>query len=131
MSPEATAEERKMAPAEWVTFWIALALVLGVVAAIVVQVPGSKEPASPRAEVGAVVERDGTFVVPVSVENLGEETAENVQVSATLTIDGDEQTADQVVDFLAGGEVAEVEFLFGDDPADGDLEIEVTGFSVP
>jgi uncharacterized protein (TIGR02588 family) len=130
VSPDPS-EKRKMAPAEWVTFSIALVILLGVIGAIVVHVPGSKEPASPRAAIGAVVERDGRFVVPVEIENTGEETAESVQVSATFTMDGDEQTADQVVDFLAGGEVAEVEFLFGEDPADGELEVEVTGFSVP
>ena len=117
--------------AERVTFAVA-ALILGVVVALIIaEIPGSKEPASPQVQVGSPVERDGHFEVPVSVENIGEETAENVQINATLTLDDGEQTADQSVDFLAGGETEEVVFLFDDDPADGELEVTVGGYSVP
>lgn len=118
--------------AEWVTFVIALALVGVVVVLIVLEIPGSKRPPAPQVEVGRVVERGDRFVAPVEVTNEGERTAENVQVSATLTVDGEEvATADQSLDFLAAGETQTLEFTFADDPADGELEVEVTGYLVP
>ena len=116
---------------ERVTFAVALVVLLVVVALIVAEIPGSKDPASPRVSVGSVVVRDGHFEVPVAVDNVGEETAENVQVNATLTVGDTEQTADQTIDFLAGGETEEVVFLFTDDPDEGELEVEVGGFAVP
>ena len=118
--------------AERVTFGVALAVLLVLVGLIVSQIPGSKQPASPRVKVGDPIERDGHYEVPVEVENIGESTAENVQIDATLTMDDDdEQTADQTIDFLAAGETEEVVFLFDDDPSSGELEVRVGGFSVP
>jgi uncharacterized protein (TIGR02588 family) len=113
------------------TFGVAAVVLLVVVGLIVTQIPGSKEPASPRVKAGDAVQRDGHFEVPVSVENVGEETAVNVQITATLTIDDVEHTADQSVDFLAGGETEELVFVFDEDPADGELDVTVGGFAVP
>jgi uncharacterized protein (TIGR02588 family) len=118
-------------PAEWVTFAVALAIVAVVAGLIVREIPGSKRPPEPVAEAAPVEARGDRFVVPVVVRNDGEQTAENVQVSATLTIDGAETTGDQTVDFLAGGEEQDLEFVFADDPGDGELEVEVTGYLVP
>ena len=121
----------KKHPAEWVSFGIALVIVLGVIGAVLAQVPGSKEPAAPRVVVGKEEERHGRFFVPVAVQNGGDETAENVQVNATLTIDDEEHAADQTVAFLAGGDTVDLQFVFEDDPASGELVVEVAGFAVP
>ena len=120
------------AAAEWVTFAVAAAIVLGVIGLIAAQIPGTDSPPAPAAKVtGSASERAGQFVVPVEVTNRGDATAENVQVAATLEIGADKFEADQVVDFLAGGESAELEFVFDDDPQSGTLEVRVTGHSVP
>lgn len=121
----------KRSVAEWGTFAIASAMLLAVVGYIVVQIPKTAPPAAPAATVSKVSERDGRFFVAVDVENRGGRTAENVQVVATLTIGEDETEGDQVVDFLAGGEMEEVEFVFDDDPASGELTVSVTGYLVP
>ena len=117
--------------AEWVTFVVAVAVVVVVVGLVAVEIPGSKTPPAPAVEIGAVEERSGHFVVPVSVTNDGERTASDVQVVASLSIDGDELESDATVDFLSGGEVEELEFEFDDDPADGELEIRIGGYRVP
>lgn len=122
---------RPTKPAEWVTFGIAAALVLAVLGAILSQVAAPSTPPSPRVEVGTVEERDGQFVVPVAVVNEGDATAANVQVTATLTTDDGESTADQTVDFLAGGEEQELEFVFEDDPVGGELVVRVGGYALP
>ena len=135
MTAPAPDDERARDPrtmAEWVTFAVAVALVLAVVALVLSEVPGGKVPPSPVAEVGEVEERDGRFFVPVRVENRGERTASDVRVEATLAVDGDEvEEADQLVDFLSGGEVEELEFVFDEDPDRGSLEIRVTGYRLP
>ena len=123
---------KRRAAAEWVTFAIACAVVLLVIGLIVAQIPGTDSPAAPTAEVAQSIERRGDqYVVPVEVTNDGDATAENIQVVATLEIGGDSLEADQVVDFLSGGESAEVEFVFDEDPRSGTLDVRVSGYSVP
>ena len=122
---------KRRAAAEWVTFAIASAIVLAVIGLIAAQIPGTDLPASPEAEAGEPVRRGDQYVVPVEVVNGGDATAEKVQVAATLEIGGDTFEADQSIDFLAGGEAAELEFVFDHDPRAGRLDVRVTGFSVP
>ena len=122
---------KRRVAAEWVTFAIATAIVLAVIGLIAAQIPGTDLPASPTAKAAEPVRREGQFVVPVEVTNGGDATAENVQVAATLEIGGETFEADQAIDFLAGGETAELEFVFGEDPSSGELDVRVTGFSVP
>lgn len=119
--------------AEWITFGVALLLLSVVVGLIVAQIPGEHTPPAPTVtRAGAIREAKGSFFVPVEVENTGDATAQNVQVLATLTTaDGQEIAADQVVDFLAGGEVEQLEFVFEEDPSEGELELSVSGYGVP
>lgn len=119
--------------AEWVTFAVSLFLLGVVIALIAAQIPGEHTPAAPTAtRAGPIRSEGGSFFVPVDVKNTGEDTAQNVQVLATLTTtDGKEIVADQLVDFLAGGETERIEFAFAEDPADGDLTVSVSGFGVP
>ena len=116
---------------EWVTFGVASVIVLAVVVAILSQVTASSAPPSPAVEVAPVEERDGRYVVPVTLTNEGDETAQDVQVTATLTTDEGETTSDQVLDFLAGGEEEQLEFVFEDDPANGELVVVVGGYRLP
>jgi uncharacterized protein (TIGR02588 family) len=125
------AETAERPPLEWVTFGVAVAVILAVVGLIAIEIPQSERPPAPVAEAGIPVERDERFVVPVVVENRGESTAENVQVLATLTIDGEDHEGDQVIDFLSGGEREDLEFVFDDDPGEGELEVRVTGYARP
>ena len=117
--------------AEWVTFGVSAVIVLAVIGAILSQVAATSSPPSPVVEVDAAEERDGRYVVPVAVRNGGDDTAQDVQVTATLTTDDGETTSDQVVAFLAGGEEQRLEFVFEDDPEDGDLVVEIGGYHLP
>ena len=131
MSDERREGRLPVEPAEWATFAVAAALVLTVIGLILAQMSGPETPPSPSVAVGEAVERSGQFVVPVSVTNGGDATAENVQVIATLTLDDGEVTADQVVDFLAGGEEEQLEFVFEEDPDEGELDVSVGGYTLP
>ena len=116
--------------AEWVTL-VASLLVLAVVVAAIVAQHGSKAPPAPVAVVDAVRSVGDAHHVEVTVRNDGDDTAEDVQVLASLEVEGETTDADQVIDFLAGDEEEQLVFVFADDPADGELTVEVTGFTVP
>lgn len=117
--------------AEWVTFAIAcavLALVIGAIASL--RIGGKPNPPVFNVSSAPAKEQGGRFHVRAVVENTGDETAENVQVVAELQTGSEAPVeAEQVIDFLSGGDGEEVEFVFADDPASGELEIEVRGFT--
>jgi uncharacterized protein (TIGR02588 family) len=118
--------------AEWTTFAASCVVLLVVVVLIAVQMREPRTPAAPvAAVVGEPTERGGVYTVEVDLENRGDETAANVQVTADLTIGGDTASGDQTVDFLAGGEEERLAFVFHDDPADGDLSVAVTSYAEP
>lgn len=80
---------------------------------------------------GARTDR-GQHFVAAKVENTGDETAENVEVLAELTLDGElVEEGQQTIDFLSGGEVEEVTFVFVEDPRKGHVEVRVVSYGVP
>lgn len=116
---------------EWVAFALASAVLLLLGGFVVAEIPEGDTPPAPVAVIRRVSEREGRFHVEVEVENRGQQTAESVQVSGALVVGGDEQEGDQTIDFLSGGETEELEFVFDEDPADGELTVRVTGFLLP
>jgi uncharacterized protein (TIGR02588 family) len=116
--------------AEWMTLVGSLVVLAAVVVAIVAQ-HGDKGPPAPVAVVDAVRSVGDAHHVEVTVRNDGDDTAEDVQVLASLEVEGETTDADQVIDFLAGDEEEQLVFVFADDPADGELTVGVTGFTVP
>lgn len=125
-------ERSERTVAEWTTLAASCAVLLVLVAAIVVQMRGGDEEASPVARIAGTPRVVGDqHLVDVEVANGGDLTASNVQVSASLVIDGETTEGDQTIDFLAGGEVETLVFVFADDPTDGDLSVQVTSFAEP
>ena len=119
-------------PAEWTTLVVSALVLLGVVLAVVLELGKDRAPAAPVAElVGQPEERAGRWFVEVEVTNDGDETAAEVQVTASLDVDGEVAEADQTIDFLAGGASEALVFAFDDDPAEGELSVEVAGFADP
>lgn len=121
---------RVRSTAERVTFSVAcavLAVVIAAIASLGVGGPGD----APAFTVSSLGTREvgGRFHVRASVENEGDQTAENVQVVANLKLAaGDPEEAEQVIDFLSGGDEEEVEFVFARNPSAGELDIEVRSF---
>lgn len=125
-------ERRRRSGPEWATFAGCCLVLLIPVGSIIVHLRSPQSPASPAASIAAPAREDGgRYLVEVLVANHGDETAANVQVVAELTIDGRPSTGDQVVDFLAGGEQEKLVFSFREDPAQGELTVEVAGFALP
>jgi uncharacterized protein (TIGR02588 family) len=119
--------------AQWVTFGASALVLLVVVVLIAVQLRGPSHPATPVATIRGEPRHVGSqYQVDVTVTNEGSITAANVQVHAELVTEGSAPTtADQTIDFLAGHEDQDLVFVFTDDPATGELTVEVTSFAVP
>jgi uncharacterized protein (TIGR02588 family) len=70
-----------------------------------------------------------TYYLPVAVTNRGGRTAEEVLIMAELvTGEGPPETAEFVIDFLAGGETGEGTVVFPADPSAGELTVRVVSF---
>lgn len=117
--------------AEWTSFAVCSAILLVVLGLLASELAGPEDPPTPTVSVSEARQELGSFFVPVEVHNEGDETALDVQVSASLTVGGTTEMGDVVVGFLGGGESEEVVFAFAEDPADGELEVRVTSFAVP
>ena len=72
------------------------------------------------------------FYVPFTVSNSGGATAESVEVVAKLLAkNGDIETARQEIDFLSRKEKRQGEFIFINDPQQGELTVRVASYKLP
>lgn len=120
--------------AEWVAFGIAAAVLVGVLAAVGwLWVTDDGMPARVEARRSGSVRVDGDrHYVPVTVTNSGDRTASAVQVVAELSQAGEVvEDGEQLIDFLAAGETAEIEFVFSRDPGAGDLTVRAASYAKP
>ena len=119
---------------EWVVFGVGLVLVVCVVGYLVYD-GASMGDAPPDIEVtlGATVRRGAEFLVPVSVTNRGDETAEGVQIEVTLErADGGEPERGEFgIAFLPRRATRRGWVSFSQDPAAGRLKPRVLGYEKP
>ncbi len=73
------------------------------------------------------------YYVPFTVSNTGGQTAKSVQVIGELKIEEEDiqQTGEQQIDFLSGGEEASGAFIFTNNPEQGELTIRVASYKLP
>jgi uncharacterized protein (TIGR02588 family) len=120
--------------AEWVTFLLSLVVVALIVGLVlhswmtqsdeppILKVTGTTE----------VREVQGQFYVPFTVENLGGETAESVQVISEIEQNGQVvETGEQQIDFLSANEKQEGAFIFTRDPRQGNYNVRVGSYKLP
>lgn len=134
-SSKSSSSRKSAIPAEWITFAIALVIVLCVVGLVlftwftedrqppIISIVRSDE---------SIREAQGQFYVPFEVKNDGGGTAESVQVIGELLINGQvEEEGEQQIDFLSGGETEEGEFIFTRNPQDGEIALRVASYKLP
>jgi uncharacterized protein (TIGR02588 family) len=130
-----TPEKPKRTVAEWITFGIAsviLAVIVGLVIYIWMGEQNQQPPTIFAVSDGKIREAAGQFYVPFSVTNTGGGTVESVQVLAELRINGKvEESGEQQIDFLSGGEKEEGAFVFSRNPREGELVIRVASYKLP
>lgn len=120
-------------PAEWVTFAIASAILLGVVGLVLFDWLGTSDiPPQLSVTQGNIRTAGEQFYVPFTVENTGGETAQSVQIIAELMVNGETvEDGEQQIEFLSGGETEDGEFIFTEDPASGELTLRVASYTAP
>jgi uncharacterized protein (TIGR02588 family) len=121
--------------AEWVTLGISLAIVIGVLGVTTwLALRGDVLPATfdVTARTEQVREHDGSWYLPIDLRNVGDDTAADVVVRASLdTGSAEPETAEFTVTFLSGGDRTSGTAVFTHDPRDGDLRVAVVSFSEP
>lgn len=119
--------------AEWISFLISSAIVIGVLGTVGYLWMRDRQQQPPVLEIETTVEiRQGQYYVPFTVTNAGGETAEAVQVIAELRIDSVlVEWGDQQIDFLSSQEEAEGAFVFTRNPNAGDLTVRVASYKRP
>lgn len=125
-------DRRRVTP-ERAAFLVSVAILVALALAIVFLWVRQRDPVTLTVhQVGAVRVAGELRYVTADVRNTGDETAQAVQVVAELVVDG-EVLADraQLVDFLPGGEVETVVFIFDRTPPDADVELRAGSYQVP
>jgi len=132
---EGLQQNRARSPAEQVTFGIASLILAGIIALVCyiwVDEQTDQPPDITVSNQGTVREASGQFYVPFEIENIGGGTAESVQVIAELRINGEvEESGEQQIDFLSGGETEEGAFVFSRNPQEGELVLRVASYKLP
>ncbi len=123
-------------PLEWIVFAVSLALVTGTVGFLawdaVQGAGGEGSPAALSVELGRPEPRGGAWAVPVTIQNRGEITAENVHVEVTLETTGAApETAGFEAAFVPRQSKSEGWVMFRSDPSRGKLSGRAVGYSTP
>lgn len=121
--------------AEWTTLAVSIALILGLVGLVTyLYISGDNRP--PIVEAIPLIEEvrqeGNAYYVPIEVTNRGDQTAEEVQVQAALSNpEGQQETAQFTIPFLAGGETTTGTAVFSEDPSAGELTVGAVSYRRP
>ena len=120
--------------AERVSFSISL-FIVGIIIALVCYtwVTGDNNPPILSITTESKIrESDQQYYVPFTVTNYGGETAESVEIVAELFLPGKIiETGRQQINFLSRQEKSSGEFIFTQDPQQGELNIRVASYKLP
>ncbi|MGB3672219.1 MAG: TIGR02588 family protein [Phormidesmis sp.] len=120
--------------AERVSFFVALAILLGIVSGVGYLWVSDRNQSLPVLKVSTsrTEQRQADYYVPFTVTNLGGKTAATVQVTAELRINSEVvESGEQIIDFLSREEEATGAFIFVRNPNEGELTIRVASYSEP
>ena len=119
---------------EWLVFTASLILVMSTLGYLVYDgATFGEAPPSIEFQLGQPQQRSNRFVVPVSVTNRGDETAQGVHIEVTLESGGKEQeNADFEIAFLPRHSTRKGWVTFKTDPRSAEqMEARVLGFEKP
>jgi len=121
-------------PLEWVVFFISLLLLSGVLGYLVYDaLTIGSEPPTIEIELGDVSARGEQYMLPVTIRNVGDRTAEDVIVEVVLVRDAKElEAAELTAAFVARDSTANGWAVFSIDPGTAtSIEARVLGFQQP
>ena len=134
--PKGAVRKGKTSTWEWVAAACGGTIFVALVGFLILA--GLTRPERPRPDIVAHAERavrldSGTFLVPLSVENLGRLTGANVTVRGTLRDDGGNLIEESTThfDFVAQQSTETGGLLFTADPGRGTLTVRAEGYADP
>ena len=117
---------------EWGVFGLGLALVAGTLGFLVYDgATDAGRPAAVEVSLGEPRATPHNYIVPVTLRNHGDETAEGVTVEVTLEGGGEPERSEFTVAFLPRGAAREGWVAFTTDPRAGRLTPRVLGYERP
>ncbi len=132
VSASQTAEQRS--PWKWLTFSIASVLLLTLVGLVIyAEVLSQNRPPILTVEIMEPFRAvEDQFYVPFIVANEGGESAEAIQIVSELRLNGEtNESGEQQIGSLSGGEQIQGSFVFSHDPNQGDLILRVASYRQP
>lgn len=124
----------KRSLAEWVTFSIATCILIALIGLVLYDwfISQNRPPVLIVEPYGTVRVVQGQFYQPFLLANTGGGIAKSVQVVTELHIPGaPDETGEQQIDFLSGGEKKRGSFIFSHDPRQGELILRVASYKLP
>lgn len=117
---------------EWIVLGVSAIAILAVVGLLVTEGLATGAPPDPSVELHRDQARTTSlgWVVPATISNEGDDSADQVALEATATVDGKEEMSAFGVAFLPAGSEVEVEIGFSAEP-DGAIDVRIVGYGVP
>lgn len=120
---------------EWITLGISVMIIASLVGLIsYLYVSGGSTPAiiEVKPQFDQIRKVQDRYYVPVEITNVGGETAEEVTVQISLeSANGQTESAEVTIDFLAGQDRANATVAFGEDPSQGEVTVDVVSYLEP
>ena len=140
-SSEAEAKQEKSpansssrSTAERISFWLALAILAGLIGGVGYLWMSDRNQTPPVLELSTdnTEQRKNHYYLPFTVTNTGGRTASTVQVIAELRVDGEiVEWGEQTVEFLSRKEETSGAFVFVRNPSQGELTVRVASYQTP
>jgi uncharacterized protein (TIGR02588 family) len=124
----------KRSLAEWITFSIATCILIALIGLVLYDwfISQNRPPVLRVEPYGTIRVVQGQFYQPFLLANTGGGIAKSVQVVAELRIpNAANETGEQQIDFLSGGEKKRGSFVFSHDPRQGELILRVASYKLP
>jgi len=123
--PREEPASREYSTAAGVSLGISL-VIMGVVVGLVIWywLNPTDNPARFLIKTGQTRIEENLFYVDFTIENKGDETGENVKVEGTITVDGREEKASTIFEFVPGRSEEQGVLVFGHEPLDLVVTIE-------
>jgi uncharacterized protein (TIGR02588 family) len=120
--------------AEKITLALSAAVVLSILGLVTyLYYQGEEEPANvvATARVDEIRQEREVYYVPVEVKNEGDRTVEDLTVEGELITNGQIETAEFTITYLAAGERATGAFIYTEDPLEGELTVRPVSYMDP
>ena len=113
-------------------FGLSVVIILAVVSVLAFEaITGADSPPQLTISLGDVVAQPAGYSIPLTVENTGGTTAENINLELTLQTDGEEEIGECQIAFVPRQSSGECWAMLSTDPEGGELKARVLGFEQP